>query len=108
MLKHEVASYLEKTGHKQIKYVAATIYGTPMMLSELEVRYLQIKCANLPKGRFKKFVKNHKIHANESRHSRLMVWDEDGYFENSFDNGFYSLNSHLSLELDRISYNKQK
>jgi hypothetical protein len=98
MFKQEMASYLEKIGIKHIKYVAATIYGTSMMLNELEVRYLQAKCADIKDdAEFEEFKRNHRIHKNASRLSPIMPWLRCGRFDDLFDDGFFTPNSQLHM-----------
>lgn len=98
MFKQEMASYLEKVGIKHIKYVAATIYGTPMMLSELEVRYLQAKCADIEDdAEFEEFKRNHKIHTNGDRLSPVLPWLRSGRLDGLFDEGFYTPSSQLYM-----------
>lgn len=95
-------------GYRPITSVYCEIYGKPMYLNEMEVRYLQVKCIEWSKqGRFDEFCENHKVWSNRfKRYSKhQMIFQKNGLFMNGFENGFYSANSSLALSVF-CSYNK--
>ena len=94
--------FKEHEGYRPITSVYCEIYGKPMHLNEMEVRFLQVKCADWSKqGRFAEFCENHKVWSNRSKKnsSHQMIFKENGIFFNEFEKGFFSANSNLAFAI---------
>lgn len=102
-VRKEMNEFFKKNeGYCPITKVYCEIYGKPMYLNEMEVRYLQVKCLDWVKqGRFEEFCENHKVWSNryKRRSNHQMIFRKDGVFINEFENGFYLANSHLAFRL---------
>lgn len=102
-VRKEMNEFFKKNeGYCPITKVYCEIYGKPMYLKEIEVRYLQVKCLDWVKqGRFEEFCENHKVWSNRSkrRSKYQMTFRKDGVFIEEFENGFYSANAHLAFRL---------
>lgn len=94
--------FKEHEGYRPITSVYCEIYGKPMYLNEMEVRFLQVKCVDWSKqGRFAEFCENHKVWSNrfKKNSSHQMIFQENGLFFNEFENGFFSANSNLAFAI---------
>jgi hypothetical protein len=94
--------FKEHEGYYPITSVYCEIYGKPMYLNEMEVRYLQVKCIEWTlNGKFEEFCENHKVWSGRfKRHSKhQMIFQKNGLFQNGFENGFYSANSSLAISV---------
>lgn len=79
-----------------INKVAVDIYGKIHYLTEAQVRALQVvaaKLANTDKEAFEDFRENVVVYSGRDiTHSKHVVhWRDNGFFEDNFQEGFYSI-----------------
>lgn len=94
-----------------INKVAVDIYGKIYYLTEAQVRALQIvaaKLANTNKEAFENFKKNVVVYSGRDiTHSEHVVhWRDNGFFEDNFQEGFYSIGYDLFGLLSEAQENK--
>lgn len=94
-----------------INKVAVDIYGKIYYLTEAQVRALQIvaaKLANTDKEAFENFKKNVVVYSGRDiTHSEHVVhWRDNGFFEDNFQEGFYSIGYDLFGLLSEAQENK--
>ena len=91
-----------------INKVAVDIYGKIHYLTEAQVRALQVvaaKLANTDKEAFEDFRENVVVYSGRDiTHSEYVVrWRDNGFFEDSFQGGFYSAGYDLHLMMHTIN-----
>lgn len=94
--------FKDHEGYSPITMVYCEIFGKPMYLNEMEVRFLQVKCVDWAKqGKFAEFCENHKVWSNRYRRysKHQMIFQENGMFLNGFENGFFSATADLALSI---------
>ena len=101
----------ELAGVHYINKVAVDIYGKIYYLTEAQVRALQIvaaKLANTDKKAFEDFKKNVVVYSGRDiTHSEHIVhWRDNGFFEDNFQEGFYSVGYDLFGLLSEAQENK--
>lgn len=95
-IRKEFGYYTEK--------VAAEIYGKIYYLTEVEVRFLQVKAkkaAQESDEAFEEFCNNIIIYSGKAKRNskHIMKFQKDGSFANDFEYQFYTLDMELAKEI---------